>query len=211
MKCPVAMCSNSCKCLSGFGIFGAFLVLALVIFFTGTNQSLFLAINSKHEVLPVVVWEVLNFVSYRKFMILPVLLLIITYIWRREKLLNIILLIISYFVVFGVLKVLFGEARPYMVFDPKTFYWLNMFEDAKGSAFHSFPSGHVGNIAMFAFAISAMFFQNKRSLQFLMLLVVVITGFARICTGWHWPLDVIASGLIGYLLVKLCLCVKLRK
>jgi membrane-associated phospholipid phosphatase len=44
-----------------------------------------------------------------------------------------------------------------------------------------------------------------------MLLLLILTAFARICTGWHWPLDVIASGLIGYLLVKVCFAINLKR
>ena len=120
-------------------------------------------------------------------------------------------MIITYFVVFAALKIGFGEARPYITLDINTFYWLNMYEDAVKSAYQSFPSGHVGNMAVFAFALSSMFFKDSRFLQFLMLLLVIITGITRICTGWHWPLDVIASGLIGFLLVKICMPLNLSK
>ena len=192
-------------------IFILFLILALGIFVSHSNQSLFLAINSFHALVPVEIWKFFNILSYRKYFILQILLLIITFIWRRNKLPNVMLLIIAYFVVFAGLKILFGEVRPYVVLDLNSFYWLNMYEDAVKSSHYSFPSGHVGNIAVFAFAISSMFFDKSKPLQFLMLLLVLVTGITRICTGWHWPLDVIASGLIGYLLVKICLSIKLYK
>ena len=121
------------------------------------------------------------------------------------------LVIIAYFVVFAVLKAAVGEARPYIVLPEGSFFWLNHFEDAVKSAHKSFPSGHVGNMTVFAFSLSSMFFAYKKGLQFLMLLLVVVTGFARICTGWHWPLDVLASGLIGYLLVRVCFAIKFQR
>lgn len=207
MQCSVYNCKNTDKLSAA--IFVAFLVLSLGIFATHSNQSLFYTINGMHELLPVAFWKFFNLISYKKYMILPVLLVVITLIWRKDKLPNVILLILAYFVVFGALKVLIGEPRPYIVLDNNTFYWLNMYEDAAGSAHKSFPSGHAGNMAVFAFAISSMFFQNKRGLQFLMLMLVVITGITRICTGWHWPLDVITSGLVGYILVKICMCIKI--
>lgn len=192
-------------------IFALFLVLGVGIFVTQSNQTLFLKINSMHNILPVHIWEFINFVSYRKYFILQILLLLITLLFKKEKLANVILLIIAYFVVFAALKLAFGEARPYVILDTNTFYWLNMYEDAAKNAYQSFPSGHAGNMAVFGFAISSMFFDKSKFLQFLMLLLVMVVGISRICTGWHWPLDVIASGLIGYLLVKICMHLDLSK
>ena len=192
-------------------IFAFFLILALGIYQSNINHSLFFTINSFHNLLPVKFWEFINLLAYRKYLILQVLLLVITFLWKRDKLLNVIALIMAYFIVFAALKMFFGEARPYIALDPNSFYWLNMYEDAAKSAYQSFPSGHVGNMAVFAFAISSMFFDKSKLLQFLMLLLVLVTGITRICTGWHWPLDVIASGLIGYLLVKICLSINLGK
>ena len=65
-------------------------------------------------------------------------------------------------------------------------------------------------MAIFAFSLNILFFSNKKGLQFLMLALVIVTALARICTGWHWPLDVLASGLIGYLLVKICFVINLK-
>ena len=195
----------------GLVLFLLFLAGAIGIYASGINHSLFLMINQQHNLLPDDVWSFFNLISYSRFMILPILLLLITVSMCRDRLLNVILLIIAYFVLFAVLKTLVGEARPYMTLPEGSFYWLNHFENAAKSAHKSFPSGHTGNMAVFAFAISSMFFNRKLGLQFLMLLLVLFTGFARICTGWHWPLDVLASGLIGYLLVKICFMIRFKQ
>ena len=183
-------------------IFTLFLIATITIWFTKTNQLLFLKINSLHKFLPTIVWQLINLVSYSKFFILPTILLLITLIWRKNKFFNILILIIVYFVIFGGLKLLFSEARPYIILDHNTFYWLSTYENVAGSAYRSYPSGHVGNMGIFAFTISLLFFKNRPFFQFLMLLLVIITGLSRICTGWHWPLDVLTSGLISYVLVK---------
>lgn len=208
---------NSCKktnCIYrnhyNWIIFGAFLVLALGIWFSGDNQKLFLTINSYHTIAPDSVWLAFNLLTYSRFLILPILLVIISLLFKRDKFLNIILLIIAYFVVFAILKTVIGEARPYITLPEGSFYWLNSYENSIKSAYKSFPSGHTGNMAIFAFTISSLFFANKKFLQFLMLLLLIVTGLARIYTGWHWPLDVIASGLIGYVLVRICLAVDLH-
>ncbi|RTL10036.1 MAG: phosphatase PAP2 family protein [Neisseriaceae bacterium] len=194
-----------------WGIFAGFLVLALGIWLGGINHSLFLEINHQHGLLPNILWGGLNLLSYSKFFILPVLLIILTFAFKRERILNVLLLVLAYYVVFAALKVAVGEARPYIVLPEGSFFWLNYFEDAVKSAHKSFPSGHTGNMAVFVFAISNLFFVNRKGLQFIMLLLLILTAFARICTGWHWPLDVIASGLIGYLLVKVCFAINFKR
>ena len=186
------------------------LLIGVTVLFTGDNQSLFLAINHQHGLMPDQVWLAFNFFSYSKFFIVPMLLIILSFVWRRDKLPNVILLIILYFAVFAGLKHLIGEARPYIVLPEGSFYWVNLYENAVKSAYLSFPSGHTGNMAIFAFRLNVLFFSNKKGLQFLMLALVVATALARICTGWHWPLDVLASGLIGYILVKISFAINLN-
>jgi undecaprenyl-diphosphatase len=209
MLCPLKSCKeNGCHCIRDYGLFLVFVALALVIWIFKLNQPLFYYINSLHVILPTIVWETLNLVSYSKTFILSVLLLVITYTWRRERLKQVIILIIAYYLIFSGLKVLFGEARPYIVLPPESFFWVNKFENAISSSYKSFPSGHTGNMAIFVFALSTMF-SNKKWLKILLFLLLILTALARICTGWHWPLDVIASGLISYILVQICLKAKM--
>ncbi len=206
MLCGQKGQGKSCCVFKNYAIFLGFVILALIIWLAKLNKSLFYSINKLHVILPTIVWQALNFISYSKFFILPLLLLIITFIWRKPRLKQVITLIIAYYLVFQVLKIVVGEARPYMVLPQDSFFWLNQFENATKSAYKSFPSGHTGNMAVFVFAIGAMF--NKTWLKVLLFVLLLLVGLSRICTGWHWPLDVIASGLIAYVLVQLCLCRK---
>ncbi|MCC2625824.1 MAG: hypothetical protein K0R14_1697 [Burkholderiales bacterium] len=196
---------NWCR-FKDYVLFSGFVIVALIIGLFKLNQPLFYTINSLHVILPAIIWKTLNFLSYSKFFILPLLLLIITAIWRKDRLKQVAILIIAYYLVFQVLKVVIGEARPYVVLPQNSFFWLNQFENAVKNAYKSFPSGHTGNMAIFVFALSAMF--DKRWLKNLLFILLLLVGLSRICTGWHWPLDVIASGLIAYLLVQICLCRK---
>ena len=191
--------------------FGFFVSLGIVIWLTQSNQELFLILNSHHAIMPDALWGFLNLLSYSKFFILQVLLLLLSYFKCREKFYNVVFLILAYYLLFALLKSLVGEARPYIVLPEGSFFWLNHFENAAKSAHKSFPSGHTGNMAVFVFAMNSMFFAGKKGAQFLMLLLLFATAFARIFTGWHWPLDVLASGLIGYLLVQICMRINVRK
>ncbi|MCE3268492.1 MAG: hypothetical protein K0R49_744 [Burkholderiales bacterium] len=205
MLCPLKSCNqNGCRCIKDHIFFIGFAFLGLVIWLFKLNGPLFYYINSLHVVLPDIVWKGINLISYSRFFILPLLLLVITFIWRKDKLKQTGILIIAFYLVFQLLKIIFGEARPYMVLPQNSFFWLNQFENAVSSAYQSFPSGHTGNMTVFVFAITNMF--NKKWLNILLFLLLGLTGLARICTGWHWPLDVIASGLIGYILVQCIYC-----
>lgn len=185
----------------------AFLIVILlsmaVIVWTHSNQWLFYKINAGHRYLPDTVWLVINFLTYPRYFILPVLLIALTWVKRREMLINVVVAIVAYYVLFDFLKITVAEARPHMVLDPHTFYWLNRFEDAIKNAHRSFPSGHTGLMAVFAFSLNHLFFERKPLARVAMLLLLVLTMLARICTGWHWPIDVLASAAIGFALVQL--------
>jgi membrane-associated phospholipid phosphatase len=206
MLCGQKSQGKVCHFFKDYAIFLGFVILALIIWLAKLNQPLFYSINKLHIIMPTIAWQTLNFISYPKLFILPLLLLVITFVWRKQRLKQVIILIIAYYLVFEVLKIVVGEARPYMVLPQDSFFWINKFENATKNAYKSFPSGHTGNMAIFVFAICAMF--NRRWLKILLFILLLLAGLSRISTGWHWPLDVISSGLIAYVLVQLCLCRK---
>lgn len=185
-------------------IFIAFAGLAGWIWDSGINHQLFQEINKFHFILPNQIWLAINFVTYPRMFIMPAILVAVALVFRRDKLVNALVLVGLYFVIFAGLKHVIAEARPYITLPANSFFWLNQYEDAVKSAHLSFPSGHTGSIAICAFGLNYLLFARCKTLQFIMLLLVVFTGIARICTGWHWPLDVLASGLIAYVLVKTC-------
>lgn len=203
MNCPMKSCSNS-SCISKTIIFGIFLTLALIIWGFHLNKSLFFTINSLYPLLPSKVWAGINFIAYSKHFLLPGLLLLLTVLFKRDKFIRVIILIVAYYVVFYCIKNLFGEARPFVVLAQGSFNWLNSSESFVGREFMSFPSGHTGLAAIFVFALNRLFFANQKVMQFILFVFLVLVGVTRIVTGWHWPLDVIASGLIAYLLVQIC-------
>ncbi len=217
MICSMKFCKNYCYSLCTNWLFMAFLLFAIAIAVFHLNLPLFMAINNLHTVLPDFVWLVLNSVTHTKYAVLAAILFLLTLIFRRDKLRQVVILIVAFYVLFVVLKIFVGEARPYIVIPEGTFFWLkpdgsflgiSLSEDIAASAYRSFPSGHVGQTAVFVFAIINLFFPRNMAAKIIFFLFLLLIGFARICTGWHWPLDVVASGLIAYALVKLCLCNK---
>ena len=207
MKCPLNECKNGCNCASRYYLLGVAVIAILIIWLGGFNQSLFLAINSIHGVLPDSIWDTFNFIAYPKLFVLPIILMVITFLFKREFTIRVGILIIAYYVIFELLKIVIGEPRPYMVLPLDSFHWVNLYENSGSSAYNSFPSGHTGVATIFIFTLMKLFCQNKLWLRVLLSLLLIMVMFARICTGWHWPLDVLASAVIAYILVKICLCV----
>lgn len=179
-------------------------IVAMTILLTGTNHKLFFAINAHHSWLPVFVWKAVIFITWEKTFIIPIALLIITWVYRREKIRNMLMLIAAYYILFYLLKITIHEARPYIQYDPSTFYWLSQ-QDATGRAHHSFPSGHTGNMAIFVFSLVYFFANEKPWIRPVLALCLVLTMMAQICTGWHFPLDAIGSAILGFIFTQVCL------
>ena len=208
MKCPLNSCKNSCHCLRDYWFIGIIAIVTFIVWLGGFNQSLFLAINARHGILPDTIWSVFN--SIASFVWLPILLVIITWLFKREYIFRVIIIVILYGVIFTGLKFLVGEARPFVVLPLDAFYWINLPDSAK-KAYESFPSGHAARAGIFVFTLITLFCQNnKHWLRVVLYIFLVAVMFARICTGWHWPLDVLVSCIISYILVKVCLCVCLK-
>lgn len=179
------------------------ILAAMMIWLTGTNQALFFELNKLHILLPDSIWEGINYITYSKTYILPTLLIITTLLFQREKLLNILLLIICYYVLFNYMKEFFHEARPYIQYASTTFYWLHPGMTTEFQPYGSFPSGHTCNTAVFVFTLSCFFAQHKCWLQALLTGGLILVMLTRIATGWHFPLDVLLSAIIGYILTKI--------
>jgi len=197
--------TTSKMCLKNQGLFFLVFLLVLGIWLFKLNQSLFYTINSLHIYLPDKIWQGLNFIAAAKHFILPILLLGLTILFRRDKLFRVVILILAYYIVFAGLKLLISEARPFVVLPHNSFYFLGH-EDSLKDAYRSFPSGHMGNITVFVFALLTLFLPNSTFAKIFLSLFLILIGLARICSGWHWPIDILASGLIAYILVKICLC-----
>ncbi len=179
-------------------------ILLLAIWLTDTNHALFFTINAEHSLLPTFIWQALIFISWEKIGILPIILLVITWFFRRDKILNVVLLIVTYYALFYLLKISIHEARPFIQHDTSTFFWLPQ-SDVQTRSYRSFPSGHAGNMAIFVFTLSYFFGQNRLWLRVLLIALLIFTMLAQICTGWHFPIDVLGSALIGFVLTEFCL------
>lgn len=182
-------------------------IICFVIKFYGYNELLFIKINSYHYLLSDHIWIAINLLAYAKYSILLLLLLILTYKYKRTEMLRVLVLCIAYFLIFYLLKKLFHEPRPYVVLAKDSFHFIPYFENYVKSSYLSFPSGHAGQVAVFIFALISLFRLNLLVRLFLFSFLILVC-LARICSGWHWPIDVLASVIFAYILVSIVFCIQ---
>ena len=85
-------------------------------------------------------------------------------------------------------KVWFDLPRPAAVLDASQITIIG----ARLTA-HSFPSGH--SVSAFSFVVAWLALLGWRSLP--IVAIAALAAFSRIAVGAHWPVDVLAGGLIG--------------
>lgn len=87
-------------------------------------------------------------------------------------------------------KILLPRARPYLVLEG-----ARALEMEGGG---SFPSGHSKN----GFTIAAIFGDNRRMFAVPMYALVFLIALSRVYVGMHWPSDVIAGSVLGWVVGK---------
>ncbi len=104
------------------------------------------------------------------------------------------------FVAVEIIKALVAFPRPFQVL--QNIHVLISLPDS-----YSFPSGH----AAITMALATVVYPYKKQLGLLLALFAFIVGFARIYVGVHYPIDVIAGFLIGFVIPKLVYLTKNKK
>ena len=126
---------------------------------------------------------------------LPYIIVVLLFVFllkdfKRYLLLPVLALLAAGFadlVIVDIIRSFFFRARPFTEEGI-----VSLFERAPTP---SFPSGH----AAFFFALSTVvFFYNKKA-GYLFFFASALMVFARVASGVHWPLDILAGVMIGIL------------
>ncbi|MGV8934937.1 MAG: phosphatase PAP2 family protein [Gallionellaceae bacterium] len=169
-------------------VFSGAALAALLL--TGTNVALFYWMNSLFSHAYDGLWTHLSLIADGQFLFL----FILPFLGRRP---DIVWQYILAFLLAGLyipaMKEFFSELRPPAVLLEGSFHLI-------GPALqnNSFPSGHT--TAAFALAGLACLLSGDNRVRFGALLLAVMVGFSRIANGVHWPLDVLAGAMGGWLL-----------
>lgn len=165
------------------------LALLLVTLVTDSNKTLFLTINSLSQVSGDALWANLTVLGDG----LIVFVLILCFAGRRPDIVWALLVtaLLTALATYG-LKALFDVARPPALLAHTAFHII-------GPAFksNSFPSGHTATVFAFAGVLSLLL--RRPLLTTLLIGAASLVGISRIVVGVHWPLDVLAGAMTGWL------------
>jgi len=97
-------------------------------------------------------------------------------------------------------KELAAIPRPAAVLDPQTFVIIGDMLSGQ----NSFPSGHATTVFVAATVLAVALLREAPSrirllLTIFLMIVVPAAAISRVAVGAHWPLDIVAGGVCGYL------------
>jgi len=94
----------------------------------------------------------------------------------------------------GIVAWIIATVIKYFIFAPRPFILIeNLKPLFLHGSYDSFPSGH----ATFFSAIAVALFLRHKRIGFLYILVALIISLARIISGIHFPIDIMAGWIIG--------------
>jgi len=102
------------------------------------------------------------------------------------------------------LKVIFGRARPDMLFNDQLYGFYGLQTHAQ---FWSFPSGHTTTVMGFVFGLCALF--PRHCVAFILTGLIVVS--TRILLTHHFLSDVLIASYLALLEVGLLYCIMWRK
>lgn len=168
----------------------ALALLGLVLLaLTGTNATVFLALNAATRILPDSLWACITSLGDT----LPAFAILLPFVARRPSVAAaaLIAVLLAMLASQG-LKHGLDLPRPFAVLDHASFHVIGPALSGR-----SFPSGHTTA----AFLVAALVGGHALRMRFWLPLVLgaTLVGLSRIAVGAHWPYDVLGGAIIGWL------------
>ena len=174
------------------------MLIALLIWAISPAQqvALFTAINLQARVLPDWFWSALTLFGDTAVLLVGMSPLLL---WRRQALVAAIAAIPAGGLMSVSAKRLADAPRPAAVLDMAQFHVIGQTLNL-----HSFPSGHTITAFAAASAVLAVILPGRHPLRTALLIAAILAlaaavGLSRIAVGAHWPNDVLAGALFGWL------------
>lgn len=170
------------------GVPGALILATAAVLLAGVNQPWFLSLNRVSEFTGPWIWSNLTILGDG----LVVAVLFLPLVWRRPDLIwaGLIAAALSTFL-HELIDGFVHMPRPPAVLEEGTFNVIG-----RPYRVGSFPSGHTTTLATWA-AVLALG-SRSRSGWVLPIVVGILGGFSRIAVGVHWPADVLAGFVLGW-------------
>jgi membrane-associated phospholipid phosphatase len=168
---------------------------SLVLWASGVNQALFVALNSGAQLLPAALWAQLTLLGHT---CAAFALAAPWFIHRPAALMAAMLAIVPASSYSLLLKRSLDAERPAAVLASGDFHVIG-----QTLYHHSFPSGHT--ITAFALAAAIWFtWPGPRAglhaaWRWAVLVLATLVGWSRVAVGAHWPLDVLMGAAGGWL------------
>lgn len=165
------------------------LILLLITHFTGINLGLFLLLNKTGSLFPEFFWEHITYMGDA----LVIYVLMTPFVLRFPSIVwaSFIALPIAGFVTRG-MKYMIDAPRPPGLLDTGSFHLIGPGFDTS-----SFPSGHT--LTAFAFAAIIGFQFPRKERLYILIGIAGLIGLSRIMVGVHWPVDLMAGAVGGWL------------
>ncbi len=147
-----------------------------------------------------IIYGFMEWISYFTSILVVLLIMTSLFLWEERKRAWIPPLWISFISSLAVgflLKVLIARPRP---------EGLVMLLPLTNLVDYSFPSGHT----IAAFAALPVLLREYPSMKWFWISFAVLVGLSRLYLGVHYPSDVVAGALIGYVLGSLAVFLKVR-
>lgn len=166
------------------------------------DEQILLLINSHHSpFFDLIMWNISNRFIWIPLYLLLIFFLIYKFGFKKTFVILVLLSLLIYStdqICASIIRPLVGRIRPSSDLNPISNY-LHLINDHRGGNF-GFPSCHAANGTAMVFFLSKIL--RNRFISFSLVIWVSLISYSRIYMGLHYPSDIIAGFIIGFLIAS---------